>query len=221
MIGYLFNFTFIAECIAFLAALYLLDKKTGTWRLFIPFLSVTLVVETIGWYLIDKSRPSNNNWIYNILLLFNGIFTFWILSKADPLVKARRYLLICLSVFISFSIFNMLLFEGFWKYNGYTEMLLDLMTSIYICYFFYQVIAENVYRNLYKYEYFWIAIGFLFSSLGSVVLYIFIDSLTSYYNNTHINIYGYINYGLNVVLYGSLIISFICRRRSTRSLPGL
>jgi hypothetical protein len=181
---------------------------------------ITILAETIGWWLVSIAGVRNNNWVYNILLLFNGSFILWILTYPEPLIKVRKKLLKGVAAFIIFGLCNILFLEGFWKYNVYTEMLLDLMTSVYVCYFFYRVIAEEAYRNLFRYEYFWIAVGFLFSSLGSSVLYIFINSLTAYYKQTHIHIYGYINYGLNIVLYGSLIISFVCRNRNTRSLQA-
>ncbi len=218
MLAELFNITFTAECVVFLASIFLLDKKTGIWRLFILFLLLTLVTEIIGWWLTSFAHKSNNSWVYNILLIISGIFTLYIIKHADPVVRIGSFLNIGVIFFAGFALVNLLFFEGIWIYNGYTEMVADIMIFIYCCYFFYRVLEEEVYRDLFRYEYFWIAIGFLFSSLGSVVLYIYLEPLMSYYRHTHINIYGYINYGLNVVLYGSLIISFICRKRNTRLL---
>jgi hypothetical protein len=221
MIAGLFNITFIAECCALMVAIILLNKKTTLWQFFILFLFITVLAETVGWYLAFILHKPNNNWVYNILLVFSGSFSLWIIANAEPFRKARTKLNGGMLLFVVFALCNLLFFQGPWKYNGYTEILGDLLMSVYCCYFFYRVLTESVYRDLFRYEYFWLANGFLFSSLGSVVLYIFLDALTMYYRHTNINIYGYINYGLNVLLYGSLIISFICRNRNTKSLQVL
>jgi hypothetical protein len=218
MIIELFNLTFIAECCAFLAALYLLDKMTGIWRLFILFLFITILAEAIGWWMVYVIKYRNNTWIFNLLLLFNGSFSLLVFASTEKVLKIRNMLYLGIYAFILFGVFNIIFLEGFMKYNSYTELLQDLLVSVYVCWFFYRVLSEETYRNLFGYEYFWIAVGFLFSSLGSIVLYLFLNALDDYYKHTHINIYGYINYGLNIVFYLSLIISFLCRRRNTRSL---
>jgi uncharacterized membrane protein YfcA len=216
MLSSLFNITFIAESCALIAAFVLLNKKTTIWRLFKALLFITLFVEAVGWYLAYIIRISNNNWIFNILLLISSSFTIWMLTNADTLKKERNILMGGVVFFIAFGLCNLFFFQGLWKYNGFTEIIGDLIISIYSCYFFYKALAENIYRDLFQYEYFWIAIGLMVSSIGSAILYIFLDSLTAFYRHTHINIYGYINYILNIILYGSLIIAFICRNRNTR-----
>jgi hypothetical protein len=168
----------------------------------------------------DVMGIENNSWIFNTLLIYTGSFTIWILSLADPFKRIRQKLKKGIILYLFLATINLAFFEGFKNYNAYTEMLLDLIVCSYCCYFFYKALEEPEYRNLYHYEYFWLAVGFLFSSLGSAVLYIFINSLTSFYKHTHINMYGYINSGLNIVLYSSLIISFVCRRRNTRLSPA-
>ena len=178
-----------------------------------------LIAEIAGWFMSDIIRTENNSWVFNTLLIYTGSFTLWILSQADPFKTTKRNLEKGIFLYVVLGSINMIFFEGFRNYNAYSEMLLDLMVCSYCCYFFYKTLEESEYRNLYRYEYFWLAVGFLFSSLGSAILYIFISSLTSFYKHTHINIYGYINSALNVVLYSSLIMSFICRRRNTRLLP--
>jgi|GEM_PF-526760 len=219
ILGELFNITFSAECCLFLCATLLLDEKTGIWKRFKSFFLYILIAEVVGWYMSDVMGIENNNWVFNILLIYTGGFTIWILSQADPFIRTKRKLKKGIILYLLFALTNMAFFEGFRNYNAYTEMILDLIVCYYCCYFFYKTLEEPEYRNLYRYEFFWLAVGFLFSSLGSAILYIFISSLTSFSKHTHIDIYGYINSGLNVVLYSSLIISFICRRKNTRLSP--
>lgn len=212
----LFNITVIAECCSFLTALILLSKRTGIWRLFILLLFLTIVAETTGWYLWNIRGVQNNSWIFNILLLIRVSVFITLLGSAEPLRKARKAVSFAGSFYNAFGVCNLLFFEGPWTYNGITEVVGDIILAVMSCYFFYKVLTEEAFTNLFTYEYYWFANGLLFHSLGSVVLYLFLQPLWQYYKETGVNVYGFINYGINVLLYGSLIVAFICRHRNTR-----
>jgi drug/metabolite transporter superfamily protein YnfA len=216
----LFNPTVIAEWIAFLAALRFLPQRVGVWRLFVLLLLATILVETGGWYSTYIWKKSTNQWIFNILMLVSNAFWIWIFRFAEPMHKAGRPLRVLFTAFVCFGLANLLFFQGFWVYNSYTDIFGDLLVAVVCCYFFYASLQEELFRDFLRYEYFWLANGLLFSSLGSMVLYIFIDYLYAFKRHTQINVYGYINYGLNIILYGSFVIAFICRNRNTRSSPG-
>jgi hypothetical protein len=213
----LFNPTVTSEWCAFIAALCLLRRRTGVWRLFIWQLLLTIIAETFGWSSIYFWKSLNNHWIFNLLLLISAGFWIWIFSRAEPMARSRKLLYGLLIGFLCFGLVNMFFFQGLWEYNGYTDVLSDMLIAGVCCYFFYTILREEQFRNLFGYEYFWLANGLLVSSLGSVVVYIFINDLFAFYNHTHINVYGYINYSLNIILYVSFIIAFICRNRNTRS----
>lgn len=106
--------------------------------------------------------------------------------------------------------------QGFRIYNSYSEGLGDLLIAIISCVFLFTLLKEETYRNLFAYEYFWFANGLLFSSLGNALLYFFLNDLSEYEKKTGVAIYDYINYVINIILYSSLIIAFICRRKTTR-----
>jgi hypothetical protein len=216
MIASLFNITFITESCAFIAAIWFLRKRATLWQLFIPLLFLTIFVETLGWWLVVVERKSSNSIIYNLLMIVTDLFSLWILFHAEPLLKKRKMFLWLMTAFSIFAIVNLASFQGPWQYNGYTELLGDLLQVVLCCYFFYSLLREERHRDLVHYEYFWLANGFLFSSLGSAVLYIFIDPLTAFYRQTGVNVYANINYLLNTLLYGSLILAFICRYRNTK-----
>lgn len=213
----LFNITVIAEYITFIAAIFLLRKKrTGLWRLFIVFLFVIVCTETSGWYEHIILKNYKNGWIFNINLLLTNTFLLWILSTAEPLQKARKKIFAVIILFMVAALINLLFFQGFWDYNQYSETAGDIILVIICCYLFYLLIAEEGYRNLFSYEYFWLANGILFSSLGSAILYIYPTLMGAYQKLTHVNVFAIINYVLNVLLYGSFIIAFICRNKNTK-----
>jgi len=223
MLESLFKPTVIAEYVTFIAALFLLPRRVGVWRLFVLFMLVTIVTETVGFSIAWSGRSGhnrNNHWLFNLYLLIENVFCIWIFLWAEPMKKARRLLWGLLLFYVCFGVGNLLFFQGVWTYNSYTDVLGDVELAIVCCYFFYACLREEELRDLFRYEYFWLANGLLFSALGSVVLYIFIDALYAFARHSHIDVYRYINSGLNFILYGSMIIAFICRNRNTRSSPG-
>ena len=216
MIWTLFNITVISEWCAFIASILLLRKRTTFWQLFIPILFLTILAETTCWYFSYFFKDANTNLIFNLLMIVNVCFPLWLLCQATPLQHARKTIYFCTILFILFAIINLVYFQGFKKFNSTTEAFGDMLIAVTSCYFLYQILVDDKYRDIFQYEYFWLANGLLFSSLGSAVLYVFLDYLWAYYRKTHINIYGYINYVINVIFYASLIVAFICRWRTTK-----
>jgi hypothetical protein len=211
----LFNTTVTAEYFTFLAAIILLHKKkAGIWQLFIPMLFVIIFAETMGWFL-HKHLHKPNAWVFNINMLLTDVFFLWIISKAEPLLKSKRIIYAAIILFSTPWIIGFTFFNGALVYLQYIEALGDILLVIACCYFFYAAITEEIYRNLLVYEYFWIVNGILFSALGSAILYLFPEVMGSYQKHTLSNIFSILNTILNLLLYSSLIIAFICRNRNT------
>jgi hypothetical protein len=213
-----FNITVIAEWLALLASIFLLTKRRGIWQLLIPLLFLTVCAETIGWHLKYHLHSTNNSSPFNILLIITIPVYACILISAEPLRESARNIRALTLVFITGALYNLFLGQGFCLYNSYTEVGGDILISSICCYFMLRLLAEQKNRDLLSYEYFWLANGLLFSCLGSILLYLFLDELLAYHQNGGANVYGIINYTLNVILYASMILAFLCRYRTTRSL---
>lgn len=222
----LFTLILTIEYLTFFAAIFFLHKKrNGIWRLFIPMLFIIICAETLGWYwnnfLIKYYHfQKPNAWIFNFNMIITDIFILWLLSTTETLGKARRIIYGLMMVFFLVAIINLLFIQGLWKYNQYTETAGDIIQVITCCYVFYSFIKEEAFRNLLTYEYFWLANGILFSAMGSAFLYNFPNALANFQKHTGISIFTIINDMLNILLYGSLIIAFICRNRNTKLLQA-
>ncbi len=221
MLSTYFNITGIAEWGCFLASLLLLDQKTTNWRLFQVFLILTIAVETTGWYMNYIIRRPTNVLPFNVLMFIRIVFFIWLFTQAQEMQKTKTKLQFLILLFIIIGLANLFSLQKFWDYNSYTQLLGDILVVGISTYFLFSVLKAPEYKNLFGYEYFWLANGLIVSSMGSMLLYYFGDSLYAYYKETKIPVYNYINSVLNVVLYGSLIIGFICRRKTTRSSPVL
>ena len=215
MLNSYFNLTGISEWCAFLASLLFLDKKAGLWRFFKVFLFITILAETLGWY-SHYFLNKGNNYIFNILLLITVSFFIWMFVNETLMQIIRRRLFITLIFFIFFALVNLLFIEGFQSYNGYSEVIGDIILTSVSCNFLFLILRDDEYINIFRYEYFWLASGLLFYCLGSIVLYLFLDSLRTFTKETGIPVYLYLNGGLNIIFYSCLIIAFICKYRATK-----
>jgi len=216
MINSYLNVTVIAEWITFIASVLLLDKRTTRWRLFIVLLFLVLCTETTGWYFINRLHIYNNALPFNILMLGSNIFFMWFFSKEALIQRTKKLLAFLGILFLIFGLLNLFFFQGFWIYNSISEAAGDIILSILCCYFLYTLVKDPAPVNLLNMDIFWLATGILFYSLGSAMLYQFSYLLADYYKKTNINIGNYINYALNLVMYTTMIIAFICRRKATR-----
>jgi len=216
MLSTYFNITVIAEWCTFTAAILLLDKKTKVWRLFILLFILIIATETTGWYLRTQMHQLNNALPFNLLMIVSTTFFIWFFTKTKYLFKIKQTLVYTGWIFALFAIINLFFFQGFTDYNAYSETLGDIMLSLICCYFLFTLLKDQEYINLLGYDYFWIATGILFYSMGSALLYQFSGVLREYYLESKFDIGTYINYGLNLILYTSLIIAFICRWKVTR-----
>ena len=216
-----FNITVIAEWCTFIAAFILLNKRTDKWRLFIPLLFLILCVETIGWYQSNITKIQGNSTPFNFLMIISISFFLWLMAQAKPMVSLKKYFYGVIFSFIVFALVNLLLFQKLAIYNSISEVAGDILLAFFSGYLIYGLIKDETNeRSLFAQEYFWLAAGILFSAMGSAVLYTFLDELLAYYKETKINVYGYINYTVNLLLYVCLIIAFICRRK-IKSSQGL
>lgn len=210
-----FNITVVAEWCTLTAAVIALDQKTGKWWLWIVLLLLGILTETIGWYLHNFMGLRPNALPFNIMMIIRSVFLICFFADRGQgfpfLVK------IFLIVFSIAAIANFLLYQGFWQYNFYSESLADIFLIILCCRYILLLVRRPEYTNLLANEYFWFSIGLLFYSMGSAFLYNFYQLLADYRHETGINVGLYLNYGLNILLAGCLIIAFICRRKATRS----
>jgi len=224
MLSSLFTTSIISEWFCFFAAIFLLNKKTGIWRLFIPFLALTLIVETSGWYIryvlgLQQNYwvfgIKNNHWIFTGRSFISSPFFIFMLLQAKQLAAFKKLGRTLTVIFYAFAIANILFIQKVTKYDSYTEELGCLICVYLCCRLFFNTISDADSNNLLAYEYFWFANGLLFYSLGSATIYLLFDTLS--YENAMNNVHLFTNIIdiLNPLLYGSLIIAFICRRKNS------
>ena len=201
---------FCFEIISLLAALFFYIKKGNKIILyFIPFLLVTVVVESIGaFYLAHGKR---NYLIYNIFTSIEFLFYSFLFLHFLKKALFNNSILIFLPSYLLLVILNMFFVQGLNEtFNTYSFLVGSFFIVVFCCCYFYEsVLPENADLHLIQEPFFWICSGLLIFYLGSVIINTLFEYLRSKdLQNEGILIYGFINNSLNVILYSTFCIAF-------------
>ena len=181
---------------------------------FIPFLIITSIVEIAA---LGMDRPVKNV-MYNYFLICQFAFYSFAFYKNLNLHKLRKFILFSFLVFLIFFIGTAFSEGGLHEYQSYTSILTAFFIVIYICMFFYEtILPKNSYTKLMTNPFLWVAVGLLFSKLGSVIIFAMFRFLSSIdLQNKGVVVFQTIIKSLNVVLYGSFSVAFILCRNNKK-----
>ena len=211
-----FDLITLCEWTTLIAAIFFLNKKTGIWRLFILWQFLSICVEITGWYLREQLHIKENGLPFNILTIITFLFLFYILANSSMLRFKKKQLKLISLFYVLFALTNLFFYQGYTTYNSYSESLGDIILALTCCYILFSFLKDEEEINLVRSEYFWMAGGLIFVSLGSALLFNFSYLLNDYYLKTKIDLGNPILTGLNLILDITLIIAFVCRNKAFR-----
>jgi hypothetical protein len=204
-----------------LAIIFYKDLKATKMVYFIPFLLLTVTVESIGYLSILYNIGNKNYWLYNIFNIVEFLFYAFLFYHNFKLPVLKKIVVAFIPVLITFSIINYVFLQGVDHFHTYTLLFGSFFMVFFCCCYFYEwVLPEQITQNLLKQSFFWICVGLLLFYLGSVI----INALFEYLRSSDMllegkKIYTLINKSLNCILYTSFSISFIlCRNNRKNSL---
>lgn len=193
---------------------------------FIPFLLITVIIESIGrWGSFDKSAPINKFGLYNLFTASEFIFYASIFYTEFTKTFFRKFVLLFIPLYLVAVAVNFAFVQGLNNtFHSYTFLLGSFFIVVFCCWYFYEsVLPARIDKRLSKQPFFWVASGLLIFYLGSVI----INALYQYLLNNDlrsegIKIYNLINRSLNVILYSSFCIAFyVCpTSKKTYSSPS-
>ncbi len=213
-----------AELICFITALVCLFKaKQQHWRLLIPFLLITCMVELgaipiKAIYKADPKPENSNAWLYNILLLLQiGMFLMMFYRLIGKYVQCKIIILAGLIILLSFYVYELLTNRhGLYDYNVLTYSALSVIMIVYSLYYYYLLLNKEEYTDLKALPEFWWTTGTLFFFFGTTAINLFYRLLVSVSVSKVNTMYiTYINNILIVILYGCWTYAFICKRWMT------
>lgn len=202
------------ELFAALSALFLFQPKWGGhYKLIIVLLVTTFCVEYCG-YLMSREFKVNNNWLYNIFLPFQCFcFLYFFYRESFSRDSARAHLvllwLIPTVLIISYAIHRDIIFLNSYAANLFLILML-LASGIY---FIDAVMHSRI--KMVAHPPFWIASGLLFFTVSYILIFSLWSIITTILH--YKLILAYTNIIANLLLYGGIIASLICLRKTSRS----
>jgi len=202
--------------IAFLASLTVFFGRPAELylKLFSCFLLVDCIIETVTNY--QALHKHNTLLLTSLSYMLSFSFYLYLVRTVIQSPKAKRVLLYCLVAFPLIFIVNIFLVQKFQVFQS-LNYCLDCLVIVAACiYYFLEVFQSKNYVNLTREPAFWICSGLLFFCVCSFPVYGLINFI--HFEFSIIRIIVYILDFVNILLYLSFTIAFLCRLRIRKSL---
>ena len=213
------SLAYIFSIILSLAAslsVYFQRKDDSYLKWFTPFLFITLLVEGVSWFGLFNEK--GNHVMYNV---FSSVvefsFYFFILGEIIKSKRVKRIIRVVLYVYVPVALGNIIFIQ---KFVGFPSLTYDFgcLFMVAICiYYFFELFQFPHSVALVRQPSFWICSGLLFFYCVSFPIFGPIRILSALPLVFSKNFAVIINL-LNVLLYSSFTIAFLCRLRTRNSM---
>lgn len=184
-------------------------------RMFPLFLLLTLVIEVISQYLISHKRQPTI--LYSFFTSFEFIFYLYTIREIVHSRRMKKYILISIWFFILALVMNFLFLQQIHSFSSLTYSVGCLLIASGSVYYFYELFQEPHAINLVHQPAFWICSGLLFFYSCTFPIYGVLNLIRNAPDIIKVNI-RWIIILLNVFLYSSFTIAFLCRLRTRKSM---
>ena len=218
--NYLFYIVPIAGIFPFLASLTIFFQPPGRKERYLRYFSFFLFVNC----LMDTATNmiavtgADNVFLNNLVQMFTIAFQIYLLREIVQGAKAKKTFLYFLLTYLLLSLINFFLVQKTGVFNTLTYSLGSLLIVSGCIYYFWELFQFRSFVNLVRQPAFWICSGLLF-------YYVCNFPLTSLLNFIHAlpkvilqNLF-IIFILLNIFLYLSFTIAFLCRLKTRKSMP--
>ncbi len=200
---------FIAFC--FLVNIFTYRKNIDRiyLKLFIPFLFITLIIESYSLYLWDLGKTTFK--LYNFFTAFEFCFYLFILRLIIDTKNVKTIIAYSLFIYLFISSINILFIQT----NGFHSITYSigcLLIVIFCIYYFFELFRRSTSINLTSEPAFWICSGLLFFYCCSLPLVGAVNFLSQIPLILLNNMQRILNV-MNVLLYTLFTIAFLCRLR--------
>lgn len=214
--GHLYYFSPLFAAIAFFASVIIFsDPKAAKYlKTFSLFLLVNLIMETIS--AIQDAYVINNLLFVNLVTVLDFTFYIYFLREIIRHRRIKKILLYCLIFYPAIFLVNILLVQGSVVFHSMTYALACLVI-IFSCIFYFLEMFQQTYSvNLARQPEFWICSGLLFYYACTFPFY-GTTNLVRALPKVILKNLLFIFVLLNILLYLSFTIAFLCWPRNERS----
>lgn len=215
-----FPYALIIEWMCFMASILLLRKvHPKFWRAFIPYLLLTIAVETYGYYTaLMLPKGVSNVWLYNPFLMIYTLFHIWVFSYVIPLHNIKKLASLFLIIMVGLYIWEWNENNGlnnffFYRTNNFFSVGMVIFCIIY----YFSLFKQQVYKNILKQPQFWFVSGCLIFYATSTCVNSFFAELVKIKIFGDLRLRYFIMCLLSLVMYSFWIKSFLCFRKTQDS----
>lgn len=183
----------------------------------IPFLFVTLVLETYNSYLASENR--NNLAFYNFFSVFEFVFYLFLLSKIIRSRSMKKIIGATAVLYTGGAVINIVYIQGINVFHTTSYAAGCLMLVAFCIFYFYEVFRMPARGNLVGNPAFWICTALLFFYCCGFPLY----GLVNYWSRSWVLMaksFDKLTNLLNIFFYSLFTIAFLCNRTRNYTLSS-
>ena len=211
-----YSIYFVLVIISFLASLTAYFQKNVQFylRLFPVFILLTIIIELFAGWLSRHGTAATP--LYNFFSCVEFLFYMYILKEIILNARIKKIILYVMCVYALLGIINVLFIQKGTNFNSVTYALGCLLIAVFCIFYFFELFQSINSVNLATLPAFWICTGLLFYYTCSFPLW----GLANFLRKVPLIITRNIQVILlllNVFLYSSFTIAFLCRIRARNS----
>ncbi|MHA4808030.1 hypothetical protein ACX0G9_07980 [Flavitalea flava] len=212
-----YYFTLIFIVIAFLASItiYFQGKAPGYLTYFPVFLFINVIVESTSVYLLSHGKF--NIFLLNPFTILSVCFYLFTLRGIIHKVRVKKILLFLILAYPVVAFFNILFLQKGAVFHSMSYSFGCLLIVAFSIYYFFELFQLTHTVNLLRQPAFWICTGLLLYFICSFPLYGLNSSLALITSPSLLKNLMILFNLLDVFLYSSFTIAFLCRLRIRKS----
>jgi len=209
----LFPFHIYFEITALLACiLFWSSAKDTDLRWFLPYLTLIVFVEVMGWYL-PVFLGKTNAWLFNISVPIEYLFFAFIFYAHYAKPLNRKFALIFIVLFSAYVICYSLI-KGIYNFNTYYLLIGSLVMIILSVLYFSEQYSKTETGNIWSEPMFWITTGVFLFNAGEFSYNFLSEFIVKNNLDPTISLFRLINNKLIILFYLLIAIAFICLRNT-------
>lgn len=202
---------------ASLAGLLFINKIQPVWfRLFVPYLFLTLLVETavaFNW----GSVQNFSNELYNVFTSFEFCFYFYVFYRTFKKEALQKAALLAIPVYLVVDIISMSWLQSFHRFHTISYRIATI-AIVYFCFcYFKQLLEVDTRVNVMRTPMFWVACALLFFYAGFFFYFTAFDYVAYTKSTLNLQVWRMLSRGLNILLYSFFLIALVCNLKRPTS----
>jgi hypothetical protein len=203
--------------ISFLISLSIYFNRDWAYylRIFPIFLFLSILAQVVGYFL--EHYQGSNITFYNFFSVFEFEFYLWTLRAIIQNLLYRKIILQLLWIYPLLFLMNIIFIQPITQFHSITYSIGALLIVILTIYYFFEIFQRAHSVKLLQESSIWICFGLLFFYSCSFPIF----GLTNIIAKAHIiniSIFRMTILVMNIVLYSSFSIAFLCRIRVRKSI---